>query len=72
MDFPVIPEVDKKTSYQQLKKIVEMLRKLAVASHLTDSATVTIVDNVGGGRSAEVIVGIGPVGPTGPTGPTGP
>lgn len=52
--LPQIPQVDKQTSYQKLKAIVEKLREEFLRAYLFDSASVTVVDNPGKGRSAEV------------------
>jgi hypothetical protein len=52
--LPQIPVVDKQTSYQGLKGIVAKLRDEFIRSYLVDSASVTIVDNPGKTRSAEV------------------
>ena len=53
--IPEIPKVDKKTSYQKLKSIVEKLREEFIRSYLVDSTSVLVVDNPGKGRSPEVI-----------------
>ena len=53
--IPDIPKVDKKTSYQKLKSIVEKLREEFIRSYLVDSTSVLVVDNPGKGRSPEVI-----------------
>jgi len=74
MDVPDIPSVNLKTSYLQLKDIIEEIRKVVTASHMVDSPTVRIVDNPGGTRSAVVFTEgkfADLIGPTGPTGPTG-
>ena len=47
--------MDKKTSYQKLKSIVEKLREEFIRSYLVDSTSVLVVDNPGKGRSPEVI-----------------
>jgi hypothetical protein len=52
--LPDIPKVDRKTSYQGLKGIVAKLRDEFIRSYLVDSASVTVVDNPGKTRSAEV------------------
>jgi hypothetical protein len=52
--LPQIPAVNKQTSYQGLKGIVAKLRDEFIRSYLVDSASVTIVDNPGKSRSAEV------------------
>ena len=52
--LPQIPDVDKQTSYQKLKGIVAKLREEFLRSYLFDSTSVSIVDNPGKGRSAEV------------------
>ena len=52
--IPQIPKVDNKTSYQGLKGIVAKLRDEFLSSYLVDSDSVTIVDNPGNTRSAEV------------------
>jgi hypothetical protein len=52
--LPTIPRVDKKTSYQGVKASLVALREAFLKSYLFDSASVTVVDNPGKGRSAEV------------------
>lgn len=52
--LPTIPRVDKKTSYQGVKEALGALREAFLKSYLFDSASVTVVDNPGKGRSAEV------------------
>jgi hypothetical protein len=52
--LPTIPKVDKKTSYQGVKASLGALREAFLKSYLFDSASVTVVDNPGKGRSAEV------------------
>lgn len=52
--LPTIPRVDKKTSYQGVKEALGALRDAFLKSYLFDSASVTVVDNPGKGRSAEV------------------
>jgi len=52
--LPTIPRVDKKTSYQGVKAALGALREAFLKSYLFDSASVTVVDNPGKGRSAEV------------------
>jgi hypothetical protein len=52
--LPTIPRVDKKTSYQGVKASLVALRAAFLKSYLFDSASVTVVDNLGKGRSAEV------------------
>jgi len=54
MDVPDIPSVNLKTSYLQLKDIIEETRKTVQESHLVDSNTARIVDNPGGTRSIVV------------------
>ena len=55
MDVPDIPSVNLKTSYLQLKDIIEETRKTVQESHLVDSNTARIVDNPGGTRSIVVV-----------------
>ena len=52
--LPTIPKVDKGTSYQGVKAALGALRDAFLKSYLFDSASVTVVDNPGKGRSAEV------------------
>jgi len=52
--IPEIPKVDKKTSYQGVKAILEKLRAEFVRSYLLDSTSISVVDNPGQGRSPEV------------------
>jgi hypothetical protein len=54
MDIPDIPSVNLKTSYLDLKDIIEETRKTVQESHLVDSDTARIVDNPGGTRSIVV------------------
>jgi hypothetical protein len=55
MDVPDIPSVNLKTSYLDLKDIIEETRKTVQESHLVDSDTARIVDNPGGTRSIVVL-----------------
>jgi hypothetical protein len=55
MDVPDIPSVNLKTSYLNLKDIIEETRKTVQESHLVDSDTARIVDNPGGTRSIVVV-----------------
>jgi len=55
MDVPDIPSVNLKTSYLDLKDIIEETRKTVQESHLVDSDTARIVDNPGGTRSIVVV-----------------
>jgi len=55
MDVPNIPSVNLKTSYLDLKDIIEETRKTVQESHLVDSDTARIVDNPGGTRSIVVL-----------------
>jgi len=55
MDVPDIPSVNLKTSYLQLKDIIEETRKTVQESHLVDSDTARIIDNPGGTRSIVVL-----------------
>jgi hypothetical protein len=52
--LPDLPKVDKATGWQGVKKAVAKLREEFLRSYLLDSASVTVVDNPGKGRSAEV------------------
>ena len=52
--LPDIPKVEKATGWQGVKKAVAKLREEFLRSYLLDSASVTVVDNPGKGRSAEV------------------
>jgi hypothetical protein len=55
MEVPDIPSVNLKTSYLDLKDIIEETRKTVQESHLVDSDTARIVDNPGGTRSIVVV-----------------
>ena len=55
MDVPDIPSVNLKTSYLEMKDILEETRKTVQESHLVDSNTARIVDNPGGTRSIVVV-----------------
>ena len=54
MDVPDITSVNLKTSYLEMKDILEETRKTVQESHLVDSNTARIVDNPGGTRSIVV------------------
>ena len=55
MEVPDIPSVNLKTSYLEMKDILEETRKTVQESHLVDSNTARIVDNPGGTRSIVVV-----------------
>ena len=55
MDVPDITSVNLKTSYLEMKDILEETRKTVQESHLVDSNTARIVDNPGGTRSIVVV-----------------
>ena len=55
MDVPDIPSVNLKTTYLDMKEILEETRKTVQESHLVDSNTARIVDNPGGTRSIVVV-----------------
>lgn len=55
MEVPDIPSVNLKTSYLEMKDILEETRKIVQESHLVDSNSARIVDNPGGTRSIVVV-----------------
>ena len=55
MEVPDITSVNLKTSYLEMKDILEETRKTVQESHLVDSNTARIVDNPGGTRSIVVV-----------------
>ena len=55
MDVPDITSVNLKTSYLEMKDILEETRKTVQESHLVDSNSARIVDNPGGTRSIVVV-----------------